>query len=83
MPEILHLTERFESSRPRLRSLAYRILGNVADCEDVLQEAWLRVRRAQEGGLQEIANVDGWLTTVVARTCLNRLRSRRARPEEP
>jgi len=83
MPEIPHLTERFQASRPRLRSLAYRILGNLADCEDVLQEAWLRVRRAEEGGVPDIANVEGWLTTVVARTCLNRLRSRRARPEEP
>jgi RNA polymerase sigma-70 factor (ECF subfamily) len=82
MPEILPLTERFRSSRPRLRSLAYRILGNRADCEDVLQEAWLRVRRADEASVREIANVEGWLTTVVARTCLNRLRSRRARPEE-
>jgi len=83
MPESPHITQRFESSRPRLRSLAYRILGNIADCEDVLQEAWLRICRAEEGGVPEIANVDGWLTTVVARTCLNRLRSRRARPEEP
>jgi RNA polymerase sigma-70 factor (ECF subfamily) len=83
MPEILHLAERFQASRPRLRSLAYRILGNLADCEDVLQEAWLRVRRAEEGGVPDIANVEGWLTTVVARTCLNKLRSRRARPEEP
>lgn len=83
MPGIPHLTERFQASRPRLRSLAYRILGNIADCEDVLQEAWLRVRRAEKGGVPEIANVEGWLTTVVARTCLNRLRSRRARPEEP
>ncbi|HVW54918.1 MAG TPA: sigma-70 family RNA polymerase sigma factor [Rhizobiaceae bacterium] len=82
MPEILHLTERFQASRPRLRSLAYRILGNLADCEDVLQDAWLRICRAQESGVPEIANVEGWLTTIVARTCLNRLRSRRVRPEE-
>jgi RNA polymerase sigma-70 factor (ECF subfamily) len=83
MSEILHFTECFQASRPRLRSLAYRILGNRADCEDVLQEAWLRIRRADAGGPQEIANVEGWLTTIVARTCLNRLRSRRARPEDP
>lgn len=83
MSGILLLTERFQASRSRLRSLAYRILGNRADCDDVLQEAWLRIHHADADGPREIANVEGWLTTIVARTCLNKLRSRRARPEEP
>ena len=72
------LTERFEESRPRLRAVAYRMLGSVDDAEDAVQDAWLRLNRNPG----EIDNVDAWLTTVVARICLNMLRARRVRGEE-
>ena len=72
------LTERFEESRPRLRAVAYRMLGSVEDAEDAVQDAWLRLNRNPG----EIDNVDAWLTTVVARICLNMLRARRVRGEE-
>ena len=72
------LTERFEESRPRLRAVAYRMLGSVDDAEDAVQDAWLRLDRNPG----EIDNVDAWLTTVVARICLNMLRARRVRGEE-
>ena len=72
------LIERFEEARPRLRAVAYRMLGSVDDAEDAVQEAWLRLSR-NRGNLD---NVDAWLTTVVARICLNMLRARRARHEE-
>jgi RNA polymerase sigma factor (sigma-70 family) len=72
------LTERFEQARPRLRAVAYRMLGSVDDADDAVQEAWLRLR----GNSGDIDNVDAWLTTVVARICLNMLRARRARPIE-
>ncbi|HEY7283693.1 MAG TPA: RNA polymerase sigma factor SigJ [Actinomycetota bacterium] len=74
------VTERFEEQRPRLRAVAYRMLGSVAEAEDALQEAWIRVRRADAS---EVENLGGWLTTVVARVCLNMLRSRSTRAEEP
>ncbi|MFI5663283.1 sigma-70 family RNA polymerase sigma factor [Streptomyces sp. NPDC051684] len=74
---------RFEDSRPRLTALAHRILGNSADAQDALQDAWLRLSRPGATDLAAIANLDGWLTTVVSRTCLNKLRARAARPESP
>jgi RNA polymerase sigma-70 factor (ECF subfamily) len=74
------LAARFEASRPRLRAVAYRMLGSLAEAEDAVQEAWIR---AADGYTQDVANLDGWLTTVVARICLDMLRSRKSRREEP
>jgi len=74
------LAERFEAHRPHLRAVAYRMLGSAAEADDAVQEAWLRASRA---GADEVDNLGGWLTTVVARVCLNQLRSRRSRPEAP
>jgi RNA polymerase sigma-70 factor (ECF subfamily) len=74
------LAERFEANRRRLRAVAYRILGSLSEADDAVQECWLRLSRCDAG---EIENLDGWLTTVVARLCLNMLRSRRLRREEP
>lgn len=74
------LTERFEEQRPRLRAVAYRMLGSMGDADDAVQEAWLRVSRADSSGVENLA---GWLTTVVARVSLNMLRARSRRPEEP
>jgi RNA polymerase sigma factor (sigma-70 family) len=74
------LAERFEAHRPHLRAVAYRMLGSAAEADDAVQEAWLRASRA---GADDVDNLGGWLTTVVARVCLNQLRSRRARPEAP
>ncbi|MEU5941114.1 RNA polymerase sigma factor SigJ [Micromonospora sp. NPDC047548] len=74
------LTERFEEHRTRLRAVAYRMLGSVSEAEDAVQDAWLRVSRADTSGVE---NLGGWLTTVVARGCLNVLRSRERRREEP
>ncbi len=73
------VTAQFEASRPRLQALAYRILGSRTDAEDAVQETWLRLVRTD---LAQVDNLGGWLTTVTARLCLDRLRSRRARPEE-
>ena len=70
------LTERFEQHRPRLRAVAYRMLGSVSEADDALQEAWLRIRDQNPATVE---NVEAWLTTVVGRVCLNMLRSRRAR----
>ncbi|MCV7076778.1 sigma-70 family RNA polymerase sigma factor [Mycobacterium szulgai] len=76
----LALTERFEAVRPQLRAVGYRMLGSVEDAEDAVQEAWLRLTHSDA---DKIANLDAWLTTVVARICLNTLRERRSRaPEE-
>jgi RNA polymerase sigma factor (sigma-70 family) len=74
------LAERFEEQRPRLRQVAYRMLGSLAEADDAVQDAWLRASRAGAAGVE---NLDGWLTTIVARVCLNLLRSRRTRREEP
>src|SRR5436305_15315452 len=74
------LADRFESQRPRLRAVAYRMLGSASEADDAVQEAWLRVSRA---GTADVANLAGWLTTVVARVCLNVLQARRTRREEP
>src|SRR6202042_252572 len=80
MPEPDWLTQRFAEHRGLLMALAYRMLGSRGDAEDAVQEAWLRVSRADGG---QVVNPAGWLTTVVARVCLNMLASRRARREEP
>ncbi len=74
------LTEDFEAQRPRLRAVAYRMLGSVSEADDALQEAWLRADRADTS---DVKNPAGWLTTVVARVCLNLLRSRERRREQP
>src|SRR5215469_13188904 len=74
------LVQRFEANRPRLRGVAYRMLGSLSDADDAVQEAWLRLSRAGAGGVD---NLDGWLTTVVARVCLDVLRSRNVRRETP
>ncbi|WP_026411198.1 sigma-70 family RNA polymerase sigma factor [Actinomadura oligospora] len=73
------LAERFEH-RPRLRAVAYRMLGSLAEADDAVQDAWLRLSRSDA---EQIDNLGGWLTTVVARECLHMLRSRRRRREEP
>jgi RNA polymerase sigma factor (sigma-70 family) len=73
------LAARFETVRPRLGAMAYRMLGSIDDAEDAVQEAWLRLSRSAG---DDIANLDGWLTTVVARICLNNLRKRRGRAAE-
>lgn len=70
------LAQRFEEHRPQLRAVAYRMLGSLTDAEDAVQNAWLRLSQAEAG---EIANLGGWLTTVVARESLHTLRSRRRR----
>ncbi|MEV6330094.1 sigma-70 family RNA polymerase sigma factor [Streptomyces sp. NPDC051909] len=74
------LTERFEQDRPHLRAVAYRMLGSLAEADDALQEAWLR---ANDAGVAGVDNLGGWLTTVVSRVCLNMLRSRDRRREDP
>ena len=74
------LTERFEENRTRLRGVAYRMLGSLSEAEDAVQEAWLRLNRTDTATVE---NLGGWLTTVVSRVCLNMLRSRRRRREEP
>jgi RNA polymerase sigma-70 factor (ECF subfamily) len=74
------LSDEFESSRPHLRAVAYRMLGSIPEAEDVVQEAWIR---ASEAGVDGVDNVGGWLTTIVARLSLNVLRTRRRRREEP
>jgi RNA polymerase sigma factor (sigma-70 family) len=76
------LAERFQAARPHLGALAYRMLGSVDDAEDAVQEAWLRLTGGGHRDAGAIANLDAWLTTVVARICLNTLRTRRARPRE-
>jgi RNA polymerase sigma-70 factor (ECF subfamily) len=73
------LARQFEEHRPRLRAVAYRMLGSLSEAEDAVQEAWLRVSRADTGGIE---NLGGWLTTVVSRVCLNLLRARAGRREE-
>lgn len=80
MTEKEWLAERFEARRGHLRGVAYRMLGSLSEAEDAVQEAWLKVSRA---GTEEVGNVNGWLTTVVARVCLDMLRSRKAKREEP
>jgi RNA polymerase sigma-70 factor, ECF subfamily len=74
------LAERFEQHRPRLRAVSYRMLGSLSEADDAVQEAWLRLSRADTS---QVDDLGAWLTTVVARICLNVLRSRAARREEP
>jgi RNA polymerase sigma-70 factor (ECF subfamily) len=80
MHETKFLAERFESNRNHLRAVAYRMLGSSTEAEDAAQEAWFRLARADTGA---VTNLGGWLTTVVARVCLDMLRARKARREEP
>jgi RNA polymerase sigma-70 factor (ECF subfamily) len=74
------LAQRFEEHRPRLRAVAYRMLGSVSEADDAVQDTWLRLSRSDS---DEVENLGGWLTTVTARVCLNMLRSRKTRREEP
>lgn len=80
MNERDYLAGRFEEHRGHLRAVAYRMLGSAAEVDDAVQEAWLRLHRAGAAGID---NLGGWLTTVVARVCLDMLRSRQSRREEP
>ncbi len=80
MDEIEGLTLRFEQCRPHLRAVAFRILGSTSDADDAVQEAWLRLNRTDVG---DVENLEGWLTTVVARVSLNMLQSRKSRREDP
>jgi RNA polymerase sigma factor (sigma-70 family) len=73
------LAKRFEDDRPRLQAVAYRMLGSLTDAEDAVQDTWERVNRA---GSDEVENLSGWLTTILARVCLNMLRARNVRREE-
>ncbi|WP_087005931.1 sigma-70 family RNA polymerase sigma factor [Rhizobium sullae] len=79
MNEKKFLADEFEASRAHLKTVAYRMLGSRAEAEDAVQEAWLRLGRSE---VSEIGNLGGWLTTVVARICLDMLRSRKSRREE-
>src|SRR5947208_4077772 len=80
MSEDQWLAERFEEHRSRLRAVAYRMLGSLSEADDAVQDAWLRVSRADTS---EVENLGAWLTTVVARVALNMLRSRNTRREQP
>src|SRR6516165_469674 len=80
MAESDWLAEGFEQNRPRLKAVAYRMLGSLAEADDAVQEAWLRLSRSDASGVD---NLGAWLTTIVARVCLNVLRSRNTRREEP
>jgi RNA polymerase sigma factor (sigma-70 family) len=80
MDEREFLAEQFEEHRTRLRAVSYRMLGSLSEADDAVQEAWLRLNRVDA---DEVENLGGWLTTVVARVSLNMLRSRRSRREEP
>src|SRR5258708_13252567 len=79
MDESEWLADRFEEHRAHLRAVAYRMLGSLSDADDAVQDSWLRLSRSGAG---EVENLGGWLTTIVARVCLNMLRSRTARREE-
>jgi RNA polymerase sigma factor (sigma-70 family) len=74
------LAEAFQAHRPHLRAVAYRMLGSLSEADDAVQESWLRLNRSGADGVQ---NLGGWLTTVLARVCLDLLRTRRARREDP
>jgi RNA polymerase sigma factor (sigma-70 family) len=80
MAESEWLVEGFEQNRARLRAVAYRMLGSIAEADDAVQEAWLRLTKSDPS---EVDNLGAWLTTIVARICLNVLRTRRTRPEQP
>ncbi len=79
MPDPDRLAERFEANRAHLHAVAYRMLGSTAEAEDAVQDAWLRLDRSDADGVD---NLGGWLTTVVARLCLDRLRARASRRED-
>ena len=74
------LADKFDRQRPQMRAVAYRILGSVSEADDAVQDAWLRLRRTDA---EQLDSLERWLTTVVARICLNMLRSRRSRGEQP
>src|SRR5215217_2041107 len=74
------LARQFEEQRPHLRAVAYRMLGSLSEADDAVQDAWLRLSRADTS---EVENLRAWLTTIVARVALNMLRSRRTRGEQP
>jgi RNA polymerase sigma-70 factor (ECF subfamily) len=76
MDEEDRLARRFEASRPRLRAMAYRMLGSLSDADDSVQEAWICAARADASAVD---NPEGWFTTIVARVCLDMLRSRKSR----
>jgi RNA polymerase sigma factor (sigma-70 family) len=80
MDELDWLAERFQTHRGHLQAVAYRILGSLSEADDAVQEAWLRLSRSDTS---EVENLRGWLTTVIARVCLDMLRSRKSRREEP
>jgi RNA polymerase sigma-70 factor (ECF subfamily) len=80
MDENQWLADRFEEHRSHLRAVAYRMLGSLAEADDAVQDTWLRMSRAGAG---DVENLRGWLTTITARVCLNMLRSRKVRREEP
>jgi len=80
MEEHEALAHRFEANRAHLRAVAYRMLGSMSEADDAVQEAWLRLNRSGDAGVE---NLNSWLTTVVARVCLDMLRSRKSRREEP
>jgi RNA polymerase sigma factor (sigma-70 family) len=80
MDEHEWLAERFEAHRTRMRAVAYRMLGSLSEADDAVQEAWLHLSRVDTSG---VLNLGGWLTTVVARICLDELRSRKSRREQP
>jgi RNA polymerase sigma factor (sigma-70 family) len=79
MDESDWLVDRFEEQRPHLRAVAYRMLGSLSEADDAVQDTWLRVSRA---GASEVENLGGWLTTIIARVCLNMLRARNVRGEQ-
>src|SRR4051812_38405978 len=79
MPDIEYLANQFELNRNRLNGVAYRMLGSTTEADDAVQEAWLRLSRSEADGID---NLSGWLTTTVARVCLDMLRSRKSRREE-
>src|ERR1700754_162866 len=74
------IARAFEEQRPHMRAVAYRMLGSTGEADDAVQEAWLRLSRSDAAAIE---NLGGWLTTVVARICLNMLRSRNTRREQP
>src|SRR3954464_4332261 len=80
MDERNWLAERFEEHRAHLRAVAYRMLGSLSEADDAVQDAWLRLSRTDTSAVE---NLEGWLTTVVARVALNMLRARNTRREQP
>lgn len=80
MDQDLLLTRQFEENRDHLRAVAYRMLGSLSEAEDAIQQTWLRLNRTDTS---DVANLGGWLTTVISRICLDMLRSRKSRREDP